>query len=643
MNEENNVKKIQAGDPESMSQNIVAQNIEHMRSLFPEAWTEGKLNFDVLKQLLSGLIDEQDEKYGLNWHGKRQSRHHALTPSTGTLRPSPEESINWGVTQNLLIEGDNLEVLKLLQKSYAGKVKLIYIDPPYNTGKDFVYPDDFKDSIKNYREITGQTSDGGRLLSSNSESSGRFHTNWLNMIYPRLKLARNLLKEDGAIFISMDDGEASQCRVIMDEIFGSENFVANIIWEKKFAPQNDEKYFSERHDYVLLFAKNKTCWNRNLLPRGDEALARYKNPDNDLRGPWTSGDLLRIEHRDNCVYTITSPSGSRWTPDPGTSWRHPEIEMLELIKTGQIWFGADGTSKPRRKRYLSEVSDGVVPETIWFHKDCGHNQEATQEVKSLFADIGVPFSNPKPIRLIKQILSIGTAKMDNDIILDFFAGSGSTGHAVFSQNVTDGGNRRVILVQLPETLNPENKEQRLASECCDELHRARNIAELTKERLRRAIKRLQVESPLFAGDLGFRVFKLDSSNINAWDPDRENLDQVLLDSMEHIKADRDENDVLYELLLKLGLDLCMPIEQKTIAKKVVHSIGAGALIVCLATKISQDDAEPLALGIIEWHKQLNPAGESTVVFRDSAFADDVAKTNLAAILQQHGLENVRSL
>jgi adenine-specific DNA-methyltransferase len=637
------MKKMTAHAQETKSANVIAGNIQQLMSLFPEAVCEGRLDFEILKQLLGGVVDEREEKYGLNWHGKRRARQLALTPSAGTLRPCPEESVDWGTTQNLMIEGDNLEVLKLLQKSYAGKVKLIYIDPPYNTGKDFVYADSFNDSIRNYLEFTKQRDDGGRHVSSNTEASGRFHTNWLNMLYPRLMLAKNLLREEGAIFVSLDDGESSQCRAIMDEIFGSENFVANIIWEKKFAPQNDEKYFSERHDHIFLFAKNKSVWTRNLLPRGDEALARYKNPDKDPRGPWTSGDLLRIEHRDNCVYTIVGPNGSRWTPDPGTSWRHPEPEMCELIRTGQIWFGADGTSKPRRKRYLNEVSQGVVPETIWFHKDCGHNQEATQELKSLFSDVGVPFSNPKPVRLLRQVLSIATAIDKRDIVLDFFAGSGTTGHATLDQNLSDGGNRRYILVQLPEVLDPSTKEQRLASECCDKLQCPRNIAELTKERLRRARNTLVSTNRKAGIDLGFRVFKLDSSNITAWDADRGNLDQSLLDSMEHIKPDRNDNDVLYELLLKLGLDLCVPFERRMISKQVVHSVGAGALIVCLATSISRDDAEPLALGIIEWHKQLNPVGESTVVFRDSAFADDVAKTNLAAILQQHGLENVRSL
>ena len=717
------MKPLTATDPETKSPDLAAENLAKLRALFPELVTEGKdgvaVNLDVLKALVGDkTVTDGEEKYGLNWHGKRRARQLALTPSTGTLRPCPEDSVDWDTTQNLMIEGDNLEVLKLLQKSYAGKVKLIYIDPPYNTGKDFVYPDNFKDNIKNYLELTGQTGEGGRKLSSNTEASGRFHTDWLNMMYPRLKLARNLLREDGVIFVSLDDGEVAHLRTILDEVFGPENFVANVIWEKKFAPQNDEKYFSERHDFVVVFAKHKEAWKRNLLPRGEEALARYKNPDNDPRGTWASSDLLRIEHRDNCVYSISGPAGTKWTPELGTSWRHPEAEMLELISSGQVWFGADGTSKPRRKRYLSEVSDGVVPETMWFHKDCGHNQEATQEVKALFNDVGIPFSNPKPTRLLRQVLAVGTASNANDIILDFFAGSGTTGHAAYAQNVSEGGNRRYVMVQLPEPLDPDQKEQKFAAECCDKLKKPRNIAELTKERLRRAGKKIReeweakqraheatkarreeektgnlfVESENLRGfvpscetppDLGFRVFKLASSNIRAWEPDRDKLAETLEASVEHLKTDRTEQDILFELLLKLGLDLTVAMESRIFnhethethekGKKgndtgteasesfrvfsvfrgspsesprgshTVHSIGAGTLLVCLSPSIPQADVEPLALGLVGWHKELKPAGETTVVFRDSAFADDVAKTNLTAILHQHGLETVRSL
>lgn len=641
------MQKLEATSPEAKSTDLVAGNIEQLKALFPELLTEGPngvaVNVDVLKALVGDqTATDAEEKYGLNWHGKRRARQLALTPSTGTLRPCPEESVDWDTTQNLMIEGDNLEVLKLLQKSYAGKVKLIYIDPPYNTGKDFVYPDNFRDNIKNYLEITGQAS-GGAKRSSHTESSGRFHTDWLNMMYPRLKLARDLLKDDGAIFVSLDDGEVAHLRNLLDEIFGEENFVADVIWEKKFAPQNDEKFFSERHDFIVVYAKNKDQWRRNLLPRGDDALARYKNPDKDPRGPWASSDLLRIEHRDNCVYAIKAPAGNAWTPEPGTSWRHPEPEMLELIKTGQVWFGVDGSSKPRRKRYLSEVNDGVVPETMWFHKECGHNQEATQETKALFAGVGVPFSNPKPIRLLKRVLAVGTNSSGSDIVMDFFAGSGTTAHAVMAINAEDAGDRRFVLVQLPEQLDPEAKEQKFAADCCDVLGKPRLISELTKERLRRGAAQVRDQQLEFGGDTGFRGFELDRSNMRAWNPEQASLEQSLFAHQDHILEGRTELDVLYELLLKLGIDLCVGIENRTVLGKEVHAVGGGVLMACLATSIAATEVEAVALGIVNWRQELAPAGDTTCVFRDSAFADDVAKTNMASILEQNGIQNVRSL
>lgn len=625
------MKKLIANDPETQSADIVAQNVEHLKSLFPEAVVEGRLDFEILKQLFGGAIDEREEKYGLNWHGKRQARQLALIPSTGTLRPCLEESVNWDTTHNLMIEGDNLEALKMLQKSYAGKVKLIYIDPPYNTGKDFVYPDDFHDNIKNYQMLTGQIDSDGRKMSSNTDASGRFHTDWLNMMYPRLKLARNLLSDDGAMFVSIADQEIHNLRSTMDEVFGPENFIATVIWHKMDSPKNTAMHFSEDHDYVLVFAKNASAWHPNGLERTEQMLARYKNPDNDPRGVWLLSDLAARNFYAQGRYPITTKSG-KVIPGPpaGSYWRVSKEKFDELDKDNRIWWGESGDNRPGIKRFLSEVRQGVVPQTYWSWKDVGSTRNAKQELSQLLgAESGEEvFITPKPTKLILRMLQIGTDATNDDIVVDFFAGSGTTGHAVLSANVGDGGNRRFVLVQLPEPTGDPKRS---------------TIAEVAKERLRCAAKKLKDERPMFAGDLGFRVFKLDSSNINAWEPDRENLSQQLPALVEHIKSDRDENDVLYELLLKLGLDLCVPIEQRTIAKRVVHSIGAGALIVCLVPKISRDDAEPLALGIIEWHKQQNPAGESTVVFRDSAFADDVAKTNLAAILQQHGLENVRSL
>ena len=632
------MKKLTAADPETKSPDLAAANLAALRALFPELVTEGPggvaVNLDVLKQLVGDrTVTDAEEKYGLNWHGKRKARQIALTPSTGTLRPCPEDSVDWDTTQNLMIEGDNLEVLKLLQKSYAGKVKLIYIDPPYNTGKDFVYPDNFQDNIKNYLELTGQTGEGGKKLSSNTEASGRFHTDWLNMMYPRLKLARNLLREDGVIFISIDDGEVANLRQFMDEVFGPENFVANVIWQKKYAVSSDAKGIPAMHDHILVYQKSE-AFKPNMLPRTEKQDAIYKNPDNDPRGLWRPDNLTRNEYRERDCYPITSPkTGEVFYPPKGASWRHPREEVERMIAENRIWFGLDGHSRPAPKRFLTEVRQGIVASAWWPFSEVGHNDESKKELMKLF-DGESPFDTPKPTRLIERMLQIATTAAADDLILDFFGGSGTTAHGTFSTNVSDGGKRRFIMVQLPEPT--ERKEYP-------------TIADITKERLRRAGKKIREENPLFAGDLGFRVFKLASSNIQAWEPDRAKLAESLEASIDHLKTDRTEQDILFELLLKLGLDLCVPIETKTMATHEVHSIGAGTLLVCLSKSIPATEVEALALGIVAWHHQLAPsaadkkARDTSLVFRDSAFANDVAKTNLTAILHQHGLETVRSL
>ena len=625
------MQKLTDQDPETKSADILAENIVRLKGIFPEAFTEGKVDFEVLKQLLGGAVDEREEKYGLNWHGKRRARQLALTPSTGTLRPCPEDSVAWDTTQNIMVEGDNLEVLKLLQKSYAGKVKLIYIDPPYNTGKEFVYPDDFRDNIHNYLELTGQVDGGGRKLTSNTEASGRFHTDWLNMMYPRLKLARNLLRGDGVIFVSIADHEIHNLRSAMDEIFGPENFIATVIWHKMDGPKNTAMHFSEDHDYVLVFAKEAESWRPIGLERTEEMIARYKNPDNDPRGDWLLSDLAARNFYAQGRYPITTKVG-KVIPGPpaGSYWRVSKEKFDALDRDNRIWWGESGENRPGIKRFLSEVRQGVVPQTYWPWKVVGSTRNAKQELSQIMgATSGEDlFITPKPTKLVERMLQIGTTPGDGDMVLDFFGGSGTTGHAALLANAKDNGNRRFILVQFPEPTTDAKYP---------------TIAALTKERLRRAGKRILEENPMFTGDLGFRVFKLASSNIREWDPDRENLPQTLEASVEHLKTDRTEQDILFELLLKLGLDLTVPIEDKAIAGKTAHSIGSGTLLVCLAPQITREEVEPLALGIANWYKALAPAGETTVVFRDSAFADDVAKTNLTAILQQHGLENVRSL
>lgn len=641
------IEKIEPGATESQSADLVADNLAQLRALFPELVTEGKtgpaINVDVLKALVGdATVTDADEKYGLNWHGKRAARQLALAPSTGTLRPCPEDSVDWDTTQNLMIEGDNLEVLKLLQKSYAGKVKLIYIDPPYNTGKDFVYPDNFHDSIQNYMELTGQV-EGGRKISSNPESSGRFHTDWLNMIYPRLRLARTLLRDDGVIFVTLDDTEVANMREVGDEIFGGENFVANVVWQKKYAVANDDPGIGVMHDHVLVYRKSDK-FNRGLLPRTEEQNARYTNPDNDPRGEWASDNYVSNKSKDErptLWYSITHPrTGEPVWPDEHAVWRYSKEKHLEIERGGALYWGPNQSyKKPRLKRYLKEVQQGIVPPTWWTFEDCGHNDEAQKETAALIGQ--KIFSTPKPLRLIDRMLAIGGSK--DAIILDFFAGSGSTAHAVIRQNAIDGGIRRFIMVQLPEHLDIDSNDQRAAAQFCDQIGRPRNIAELTKERIRRASKAIQAEHPLFHGDMGFRSFRLDTSNITAWAPKRTDLAKSLFDHLDHVVAGRSDDDVLYELLLKLGLDLCVPIESKPVAGKTVQSIGGGVLLACLDEQITVAGAEPLALGIVAWHREQQTAGEVTCVFRDSAFENDVAKTNLAAILEQHGIAKVRSL
>jgi adenine-specific DNA-methyltransferase len=635
-----NMKKLTASDPATQSADILAGNIEQLKTLFPEALTEGKIDFEVLKQLLGGAVDEREEKYGLNWHGKRRARQLALTPSTGTLRPSPEDSVDWDTTQNLMIEGDNLEVLKLLQKSYAGKVKLIYIDPPYNTGKDFVYPDNFQDNIKNYLELTGQV-DGGRKISSNTEASGRFHTDWLNMMYPRLRLARNLLRDDGVAFVSIDDAEASNLKAVLSEVFGEENFQADISWQKRYTRSNNTVDFTTVVEHLLVYSKSES-FVVNLLERTQEADARYSNPDDDKRGPWKGASFLNPatpRQRPNLCYPIKNPNTGEVTHPTTSAWRRSQDEFGRLQSEGRLYWGIDGKQQvPAVKMFLSEARN-ITPINFWDHSFAGNTDDGTKELREIFGD--KVFDNPKPVQLIRRVLEHGTDGYS--IVLDFFAGSGTTGQAVIAQNATDNGTRRYILVQLPEPLSTENRDQHIAAEFCDKLGKPRTIAELTKERLRRAAKTVKAENPMFSQDVGFRVFKLAPSNIRTWEPDRDDLPKTLEESVEHIRTDRTEADILYELLLKLGLDLCVPIEKRDIAGKEVHAIGGGVLIACLASRITPDEIDSLAQGIVEWHKILAPSGDTTSVFRDGSFSDDVAKTNLVAILQQHGLEIVRSL
>ena len=633
------MKKITSDMTELQSMNITEDNISKLNSLFPEAFNENGIDFEVLKQLLGEKVDDKEERYGLNWHGKRQARQLALTPSRGTLRPCKGESVDWDNTKNLMIEGDNLEVLKLLQKSYTGKVKLIYIDPPYNTGKDFVYPDNFQDNMKNYLEITGQTEDGVPL-STNTETSGRYHTDWLNMMYPRIKLARNLLKDDGFIFLSIDDHEVNNLKILCDDIFGQENFVANVIWQKKYSTKADSKNFSESHDYILCYKKSEQA-NILGLPRSKQQESTYKNLDNDPRGVWASDNLLRTEVRDYAVFAIKSPSGMEHYPPAGSSWRFNKDKIEELISDNRIWFGEDGNNKPRLKRFRSEVRDTIPPQTLWGFEHVGHTDEGTKQLAELFGSTRSPFPNPKPVRLIQRIVQIATK--ENDIVLDFFAGSGTTGQAVFELNITDKQDRKLILIQLPEKLSKNNKEDLSAIYFCEELNKPLFLSELTKERLRRAGKKVQEDNPDWNGDIGFRVFKLDTSNIRPWEATAETLSEQLDAYVSPILEGRSEEDLLTELMLKRGIDLSVNVETRQFDGLTVCCVDGGKLFTCFANQIPASSVEELTKGIIDWHKSLKAGKDTVCYFLDDAFENNVAKTNLCAILEQHGLTNLHSL
>ena len=608
------------GRVELRSHDVTEEKREALSRLFPEIRTEGgKLDFERLRLSLGESVDVGKERYGLTWPGKADCFKTIQAPSLGTLRPFPDESINFDTTGNLILEGDNLEVLKLLQKSYLGKVKMIYIDPPYNTGNDFIYPDNYAESLQTYLEYTGQVDAAGKRFSTNTETDGRFHSKWLNMMYPRLYLARNLLSEDGVIFMTIDDKEVDNLRKCCYEIFGEENFIAQIEWQKRYTRSNNTDEFTSVIDHVIVFARSDK-FKPQLIEREEEANARYQNPDNDPRGPWKAIPFLNPlspEERPNLSYEITHPSGRIIRPKR-KAWRSEESVWKRLLSEKRVWWGKAGESEiPSIKRFLSEVREGMTPINFWSYEFAGHTDSANQELKELFGD--KVFDTPKPTRLVKRMIQLAAAAHDDCIVLDFFAGSGTTAQAVLELNREENTDVSFIVVQLPEPTGRQDFS---------------TIAEVTKERVRRVIKGLNEADvgQLALGtegkqDRGFRVFKLAESNFRPWKAEvahqTEVLEQQLGLHVRHIREGRRAEDLLYEILLKSGFQLATTVETRTLAGKSVYFVASGALVICLERELSME----LVRAIAECRPE-------RVVCLDEGFADnDQLKVNAVQIFR----------
>lgn len=639
------ISRISRDDEAAGSGDLITGHIARLKALFPETVTDGKVDFDRLRQFLGDAVEEGEERYGLDWKGKRRARAFALTPSLGTLRPARQDSVDWDDTRHILIEGDNLEVLKLLRRSYAGRVKLIYIDPPYNSGHDFVYPDDYRDSIGHYLSLTGQKGAAGEALTSNREASGRFHTDWLNMMYPRLMLAKELLRDDGGILISIDEAELSNLVALCREIFGEENHVTNLVRRRRMASGMRDSGLSPDHEYVVVVAKNV----RNLEIFGFERdIADF--PLEDAKGRYRSTDLtvgMGRALRPNQYYPIANPrTGAEYWPSESRVWRFEPATMARHVEADNIIWPDDADegrmTRPRFKTRYAETENARNPVSSWVERSStianarsiisGLNEEGTRQVRDLFDD--QVFDYPKPLSLIQSLLRITTGK--DDIVVDFFAGSGTTGHAVYAQNALDGYDRRFILVQLPEILRPENPDQKVAASLCQSLGKPLTIAELTKERLRRAGRKIREEHAPAQGDTGFRVYRLATSNLKPWQPDADDLEASILDAIDNVLPDRDEEDLLVELLLKTGIDLTLSTERRTIAGQAVHALGGGALMLCLGN-VEARDVEALGQGMADWALELAPA-QTTLYFKDTGLGTignrAATKANLAAILRQ---------
>ena len=616
------------------SLDIAAEQREKLKAAFPEVFTEGgKVDFERLKMTLGEMVDAGKERYGMNWPGKAECFRTIQTPSRATLRPCREESVNFDTTENLIIEGDNLEVLKLLQKGYLGKVKMIYIDPPYNTGNDFIYPDNYSEDLETYLSYTGQVDAEGRKFSTNTETDGRFHSKWMNMMYPRLFLARNLLREDGVIFISIDDHEVENLKRVCNEVFGEENFIDTLVWQKKVSPSNDAHFFSNDHEYILVYSRLKQKGVISRLGRTEEHNKYYTNPDNDPRGPWNSAAATcskSSDERPNLYYPIKNPNtGEDIWPRKEAVWATSKDKMLEALADNRIYWGGDGKSKsPRFKLFLSEAGR-VVPRSILTYKEVGHTQSATSEFRELLPD--AKFDYPKPSSLLNHLLNLSSNGdgTDDYIVLDFFAGSGTSGHAVLELNNQDSGSRKFILVQLPEKID-------------DKVFKT--VADVTEERVRRVIKQLNDANEGQLGletnslqDRGFRVFKLDTSNFTPWDGNQpEDVAAVAkqLDlHVEHIVTGRSQEDILTELLLKSGFPLSTKVEQIELAGKKVFSVEEGAMLVCLEAELTNEVIKAMA--------EKKP---SRVICLDAGFhGNDQLKTNAVQTMKARGVTSFRTV
>lgn len=627
--------------------NITQNNIERIGLLFPNCLTErigenGRLehaiDFDKLRlELSKDIVEGAQERYQFTWPGKREAIRIANTPSNMTLRPDRESSVDFDNTGNLYIEGDNLEVLKLLREDYLGKVKMIYIDPPYNTGNDFVYEDDFSQTAGEFRDKSGMFDEDGNMILQNyevnSESNGRFHTDWLNMIYPRLKVAKDLLTEDGVIFISIDDNEVENLRKVCDEVFGERNFIAQLIWERAYSPKNDARFISNSHDYVIMFAKNIDNFVIGRLERTDEANARYQNPDNDPRGVWKPSDLSVKTYNAECDYPITTPTGRIIEPPAGRCWRLSKKAFFERLQDNRIWFGNDGNSVPCIKRFLTELKfDGMAPTSILFYKEVGHSQEGAKEVVSLFGDKGV-FDGPKPVRLLQRLITLANLK-DDSIVLDFFSGSATTAHALMKTNFEKGTDRKFILVQLPEAVSDKKKGQGYSTIC-----------EIGKERIRRAGKKIMEEleakkadNGLFDKeseptrlDVGFRVLKLDTSNMeDVYYTPEDSSAATLFD--DNVKPDRTPEDLLFQVMLECNLPLSAKIERKTIAGKEVFSVNDDYLIACF-----DDDVNETVITEVAKRKPYY------FIMRDSSLSSDQVADNFEQIFNAYSKDTLRRI